>query len=55
MTNGTAAAGVLSVVLLLQLALISGDVNQMVTHDNKGGDDIQHVKWSLESFDMGLK
>ncbi len=41
MTDGTAAA--LAVVLLLQLTVICGGAHQMhkVTHDNKGGNDIQ--------------
>ncbi len=45
MTNGTAATGVLAMVLLLQLTVICGRAHQMrkVMHDNKGGNNIQLV------------
>lgn len=39
MINGIAPAGVLAIVLLLQLTVICGCAHQMhkVSHDNKGG------------------
>ncbi len=46
MRNGTAAADVLAMVLLLQLTVICCRMHQMrkVAHDYKGGNDIQLVK-----------
>ncbi len=49
MTNGTAAAGALTVVLLLQLTVICGCTRQMckATHDDNGGNDIQLIRHFL--------
>ncbi len=51
MTNGTAAADVLAMVLLLQLIVICGRTHQvcLVMHDNEGGNDIQLVRLFLKS------